>query len=74
VLTGGYRPSERVIDAIRRADIFPPLAGDRATVRGPRPAGQNTPTTRRRSIIQQLVADHLDVDRLLTRFAEPTRD
>jgi BioD-like phosphotransacetylase family protein len=29
--------------------------------------------TEKIELIQQLVADHLDVDRILARFAEPTR-
>jgi BioD-like phosphotransacetylase family protein len=73
VLTGGYRPRPAVIDAIRRADLFATLvsedtyavasevhdllvkthAGDRGKIQ----------------TIKTLVAEHLDIDRILAAAA-----
>jgi hypothetical protein len=69
VLTGGYRPAERVLDAIRHADLFTFLSGedtyacasnvhDLLVKTHPEDAGKI-------ELIQALVAEHLDVDRIL---------
>ena len=61
VLTGGYRPSERVIDAIRRADIFTYLvAGDsyaRASEVHDLLVKTHPDDAEKIELIQQLVAD-----------------
>jgi BioD-like phosphotransacetylase family protein len=77
VLTGGYRPSEQVIDAIRQADIFTYLVAEDTYAAASEVHDLLVKThpddTEKIELIQQLVADHLDVDRILARFAEPTR-
>ncbi|MGH2408355.1 MAG: phosphotransacetylase family protein [Candidatus Limnocylindrales bacterium] len=75
VLTGGYRPSKRVIEAIRHADLFAYLvAGDTYAVASAVHdllVKTHADDVEKIEEIQRLVAEHLDVDRLLTRFAEP---
>ena len=77
VLTGGYRPSERVIDAIRQADIFTYLVAEDTYEAASEVHDLLVKThpddTEKIELIQQLVADHLDIDRVLARFAEPIR-
>ena len=77
VLTGGYRPSERVIDAIRHADIFSLLVAEETYTAASEVHDLLVKThpadTEKIELIQQLVADHLDIDRILARFAEPIR-
>jgi BioD-like phosphotransacetylase family protein len=70
LLTGGYRPSQTVIDEIRWADMFATLVSedtylvasevhDLLVKTHPSDAGKIT-------LIKALVAEHLDVDRILS--------
>ena len=77
VLTGGYRPRQAVIDAIRRADLFATLvAEDTYSVASEihdllvktHPADREKIET-----IKRLVAENLDVDRILGAATEPVR-
>jgi BioD-like phosphotransacetylase family protein len=74
VLTGGYRPRAAVIDAIRRADLFATLVReDTYTVASEvhdllvkiHPADRT-----KIELIKSLVAEHLDVDRILSVASE----
>jgi hypothetical protein len=75
VLTGGYRPSERVIEAIRHADLFAYLVAEDTYAAASEVHDLLVKThpddVEKIEEIQRLVAEHLDVDRILTRFAEP---
>ena len=75
VLTGGYRPSPRVIDAIRHADLFAYLVAEDTYAAASEVHDLLVKThpddADKIELIQQLVAEHLDVDRILARFAEP---
>ena len=75
VLTGGYRPSERVIEAIRHADLFAYLVAEdtyaAASAVHDLLVKTHPDDVDKIEEIQRLVAEHLDVDRILTRFAEP---
>lgn len=75
VLTGGYRPSERVIDAIRHADLFAYLVAEDTYAAASEVHDLLVKTHPddgdKIELIQQLVAEHLDVERILARFAEP---
>ncbi len=77
VLTGGYRPRQAVIDAIRRADLFATLvAEDTYSVASEvhdllvktHPAD-----VEKIELIKRLVAENLDVDRILEVASEPAR-
>lgn len=69
VLTGGYRPRPAVVDAIRRADLFTTLvaADTYAVASEVHDLLVKTHAADRLKIelIKQLVADNLDVDRIL---------
>ena len=69
VLTGGYRPRPAVIDAIRRADIFATLVGEDtyAVASEVHDLLVKTHAADREKIalIKALVAEHLDIDRIL---------
>jgi BioD-like phosphotransacetylase family protein len=75
VLTGGYRPRPRDLDAIRAAGIFTYLveADTYATASEVHDLLVKThPADRDKiALIKQLCAEHLDVDRILARFADP---
>jgi hypothetical protein len=75
VLTGGYRPSERVIEAIRHADLFAYLVAEdtyaAASVVHDLLVKTHPDDVEKIEEIQRLVAEHLDVDRILAQFAEP---
>ena len=77
VLTGGYRPSVRVIEAIRQADIFTFLVTEETYAAASEVHDLLVKThpadAEKIELIQELVAEHLDVDRILERFAEPIR-
>src|SRR5206468_977113 len=77
VLTGGYRPSPSVLAEIRRADLFAALVPeDTYSVASEvhdllvktHPADLEKIET-----IKALVAEHLDIDRILEVAAEPAR-
>jgi BioD-like phosphotransacetylase family protein len=75
VLTGGYRPAERVLEAIRHADLFAYLVAE-DTYEAASEVHDLLVKTHPADVekieeIQRLVAQHLDVDRILARFAEP---
>ncbi|MFI5291294.1 MAG: phosphotransacetylase family protein [Candidatus Limnocylindrales bacterium] len=77
VLTGGYRPSARVIEAIQRADIFAFLVTEDTYAAASEVHDLLVKThpadAEKIELIQALVAEHLDIDRVLERFAEPIR-
>jgi BioD-like phosphotransacetylase family protein len=69
VLTGGYRPRPSVIDAIREADLFATLVPEDTYVVASEVHDllvKTHPADRDKiALIKALVADHLDVDRIL---------
>ena len=69
--------SKRVIEAIRQADIFAYLVTEDTYAAASEVHDLLVKThpadTEKIELIQQLVAEHLDVDRVLARFAEPIR-
>jgi BioD-like phosphotransacetylase family protein len=75
VLTGGYRPNLFILDEVRRADLFCFLVEHetyRAASRIHDLLVKTHPAdTDKIDAIKSLVAEHLDVDRILERFAEP---
>lgn len=77
VLTGGYRPRQVVIDAIRRADLFATLvAEDTYSVASEVHdlLVKTHPADREKiDLIKRLVAENLDVDRILDVATEPGR-
>jgi hypothetical protein len=77
ILTGGYRPRPAVVDAIRRADLFAILATeDTYTVASAVHdlLVKTHPADREKiELIKRLVAENLDIDRILAVAAEPLR-
>jgi BioD-like phosphotransacetylase family protein len=77
VLTGGYRPRQAVLDAIRRADLFATLVEEDtyATASGIHDLLVKTHAADREKIelIKHLVAESLDVDRILAVATESAR-
>jgi len=79
VLTGGYRPRPAVLDAIRRADLFATLVAEDTYAVASQIHDLLVKTHAadrvKVELIKQLVADNLDVDRILevTTEARPTR-
>ncbi len=73
VLTGGYRPRPAVIDAIRRADLFATLVPEDtyAVASEVHDLLVKTHAGDREKIetIKALVAEHLDIDRILAAAA-----
>jgi BioD-like phosphotransacetylase family protein len=69
VLTGGYRPRQTVIDAIREADIFATLVPEDTYVVASEVHDllvKTHPADREKiALIKALVAEHLDIDRIL---------
>ncbi len=69
VLTGGYRPRPAVIDAIRRADLFATLVGEDTYAVASEVHDLLVKTHAadvvKIDLIKQLVADNLDVERIL---------
>jgi BioD-like phosphotransacetylase family protein len=76
VLTGGYRPRASVIDAIREADIFATIVPEDTYVVASEVHDllvKTHPADREKiELIMQLVANHLDIDRILAVAREPT--
>jgi len=74
VLTGGYRPRPAVIDAIRRADLFATLVReDTYTVASEVHdllVKTHAADHQKIELIKELVAEHLDIDRILGVAAE----
>jgi BioD-like phosphotransacetylase family protein len=75
VFTGGYRPRQQDMDAIRNAGLFAYLVGEdtyRAASEVHDLLVKTHPADLAKIVeIRRLVAEHLDVDRLLERFEEP---
>jgi hypothetical protein len=75
VLTGGYRPRASVLDAIREADIFATIVSEDtyAVASEVHDLLVKTHAADREKIalIKALVADHLDMDRILQVAREP---
>ena len=76
VLTGGYRPRQPVIDAIRRSNLFATLVGEDtyAVASAVHDLLVKTHASDREKIalIKELVEEHLDIDRILD-VARPAR-
>jgi BioD-like phosphotransacetylase family protein len=74
VLTGGYRPRPAVIDAIRRADLFATLVPEdtyRVASEVHDLLVKTHPADREKiELIKALVAEHLDIDRILAAATE----
>jgi hypothetical protein len=70
VLTGGYRPRASVIDAIREADIFATIVPEDTYVVASEVHDLLVKThaadREKIALIKALVADHLDIDRILS--------
>ena len=75
VLTGGYRPRPSVLDAIREADIFATLVPEDTYVVASEVHDLLVKThaadREKIALIKALVADHLDMDRILQVAREP---
>jgi uncharacterized protein len=75
VLTGGYRPRASVIDAIREADIFATIVPEDTYVVASEVHDLLVKThaadREKIELIKRLVADHLDIDRILAVAREP---
>ena len=76
VLTGGYRPRASVLDAIREADIFATIVSEDTYVVASEVHDLLVKThaadREKIALIKALVADHLDIDRILAVAREPT--
>jgi len=74
VLTGGYRPRPSVIDAIRESDLFATLSREDTYVVASEVHDllvKTHPADREKiALIKALVADHLDIDRILAVATE----
>jgi BioD-like phosphotransacetylase family protein len=72
LLTGGYRPRPRDLDAIRQAGLFAYLVAEDTYAAASEVHDllvKTHPSDRQKiALIKALVAEHLDVDRLLDRF------
>ena len=77
VLTGGYRPRQAVIDAIRRADLFATLVPEDtysvASEVHDLLVKTHPADVEKIELIKRLVADNLDLDRILAVATEPGR-
>jgi phosphate acetyltransferase len=75
VLTGGYRPRASVLDAIREADIFATIVPEDTYVVASEVHDLLVKThaadREKIALIKALVADHLDIDRILAVAREP---
>jgi BioD-like phosphotransacetylase family protein len=74
VLTGGYRPRDAVLAAIRQADLFATLVHEDTYVVASEVHDllvKTHPADREKiELIKELVADHLDIDRILSVATE----
>ncbi|MGZ6259441.1 MAG: phosphotransacetylase family protein [Candidatus Limnocylindrales bacterium] len=77
VLTGGYLPSPDVVAAVRRADIFLFAVREDTYAAASEVHDLLVKThpddAEKIELIKALVAEHLDVERILGHFAEPVR-
>jgi BioD-like phosphotransacetylase family protein len=77
VLTGGYRPPERDLDAIRRAGMFAYLVEHDTYAAASEVHDLLVKThpsdSEKIELTKRLVAENLDIDRILSRFGEPFR-
>jgi BioD-like phosphotransacetylase family protein len=75
VLTGGYRPRPRDLEAIRSEQLFAMLVGDdtyEAASRVHDLLVKTHPADRQKiELTRQLISEHLDIDKILSRFADP---
>ncbi|MCI0584588.1 MAG: AAA family ATPase [Chloroflexi bacterium] len=75
VLTGGYRPRQAVIDAIRRADLFAALVGEDtysvASEVHDLLVKTHPADVEKIELIKRLVAENLDIDRILAVATAP---
>jgi phosphate acetyltransferase len=76
VLTGGYRPRNAVLEAIRRADLFATLVGEDTYVVASKVHDLLVKTHaadhEKIELIKALVAEHLDIDRILDVATAPS--
>jgi len=77
VLTGGYRPRPRDLEAIRDERLFAMLVETdtyEAASRVHDLLVKTHPADREKiELTRKLISEHLDIDRILSRFAEPGR-
>jgi BioD-like phosphotransacetylase family protein len=77
VLTGGFRPRPRDLEAIRAAGVFAYLVEDDTYAAASEVHDllvKTHPADREKiELTKRLVAEHLDIDRILERFAAPGR-
>ena len=75
VLTGGYSPSDYLVEEVRRADLFCQVVAHETYATAERVHDLLVKThpadTEKIEAIKTLVAEHLDLDRILDRFSEP---
>jgi BioD-like phosphotransacetylase family protein len=75
VLTGGYRPRPRDLEAIRSERLFAMLVDldtYEAASRVHDLLVKTHPADRAKiDLTRQLISEHLDIDRILSRFADP---
>jgi BioD-like phosphotransacetylase family protein len=75
LLTGGYRPSTRTLEGIRHADLFAYLVEEDTYVAASEVHDLLVKThpddAEKIELTKALVAEHLDVDRILDRFEAP---
>ena len=75
MLTGGYRPRQSVLDAICEADIFATLVTEDTYVVASEVHDLLVKTHAadhdKIAMIKALVAEHLDIDRILSRRPRP---
>ena len=77
VLTGGYRPRPRDLEAIRGERLFAMLVDTdtyEAASRVHDLLVKTHPADHQKiALTRQLISEHLDIDHILSRFADPTR-
>ena len=77
VLTGGYRPRPRDLEAIRQERLFAMLVDQdtyEAASRVHDLLVKTHPADRQKiELTRQLISEHLDIDHILSRFADPAR-
>jgi BioD-like phosphotransacetylase family protein len=75
LLTGGHRPSARTLDSIRHAELFAYLVAEDTYAAASEVHDLLVKThpadAEKIALSKALVAEHLDLDRILDRFAEP---
>ncbi len=77
VLTGGYTPRQAILEAVRRADLFAALVADDtysvASEIHDLLVKTHVGDHEKIAMIKALVAENLDIDRILAAATEPVR-